>query len=463
LTTVHCPPAFSIAATSTIVCPGKSATLTPSGGVGYTWTAPSGVAGLTNNPLAFPITSATNFSLFGIDQNGCNSGVQQPITVHTFPPMNISPPSFTCIGKSKVVSASGANSYTWNTGANTSAITVTVTAPSGFTVSGTHLPSGCVSTRTTLVSVVIPTFQVTPSSSPLYLCPGNTVTMLTASGGNSYTWSSTSGGQSNFPTYMLSGVSQTVFVSAVTVSMNTSCVSSKTIPVIPVPPSLLNTNVSYTSACSGESVSLVAFGANSYTWSNGVQGSVNVVAPAPGTTVYTVSNDTTSCNTGKSVTVEIKPWQVLQVTANPSVVCAGEPVFINASGAASFSVNGMPVTSTTALFPLASAVVTVTGNSDAFCHEKQLLYVVVNPCTGLAENGGGRLRVYPNPGNGIFHVLNPVEATVALINANGASIRCFTIPKGGSTIDMTDQPAGIYVLVPDSRQQRAVRLLKTDD
>lgn len=82
-------------------------------------------------------------------QGGCVSTV--PISLTT-PTLVVAGTNTICEGSSALVTASGANTYVWNTGATTSSISVTPTTTSVYTVTGTDL-NNCSNTQT--VSVVV--------------------------------------------------------------------------------------------------------------------------------------------------------------------------------------------------------------------------------------------------------------------------------------------------------------------
>lgn len=126
--------------------------------------------------------------------------------------------------------------------------------------------------------------NVTVSSSQNTLCAGQCVT-LTASGAPSYLWCN--GSTSNTIQICPSAASPSCSVTGY--NALSSCSVNVPQPVIAVYPS---PNVSATSSpdliCTGESLLLTAFGASTYTWSNGIQVPGMVQSPSV-TTIYTVS------------------------------------------------------------------------------------------------------------------------------------------------------------------------------
>lgn len=91
-----------------------------------------------------------------------------------------------CNGSSVNLTAIGATTYTWNTTATTSSISVTPSVTTSYTVIGENAP-GCPDTKTITINVnPSPTIAVAAAPS-LTLCPGMSAS-LTASGANTYTW-----------------------------------------------------------------------------------------------------------------------------------------------------------------------------------------------------------------------------------------------------------------------------------
>ena len=89
-----------------------------------------------------------------------------------------------CNGSSSNLTASGATTYTWNTSATTSSISVTPSVTTTYTVVGENAP-GCPGNKTIAITVnPSPSLSVTPNPT---VCPGITATM-SASGSTNYTW-----------------------------------------------------------------------------------------------------------------------------------------------------------------------------------------------------------------------------------------------------------------------------------
>ncbi|MDP3558257.1 MAG: T9SS type A sorting domain-containing protein [Bacteroidota bacterium] len=128
-----------------------SASITTSGGVGpytYSWSPSGGTA-----PSASSLT-ATNYTCTTLDANLCPIISTVAILSNTTSPVVTVPgTSVICTGQTATLSASGANSYTWSTSANTSSIVISPTLTTTYTVSGTNTTNGCVGTTTVVQNV----------------------------------------------------------------------------------------------------------------------------------------------------------------------------------------------------------------------------------------------------------------------------------------------------------------------
>jgi len=91
-----------------------------------------------------------------------------------------------CQGESIVISATGGNTYQWSNGYSSQSITVTPNTTTTYTVTGTDI-NGCFDIA--IVPIYVnPLPQITINANPSEICIGQAST-LTASGGNTYLWS----------------------------------------------------------------------------------------------------------------------------------------------------------------------------------------------------------------------------------------------------------------------------------
>jgi hypothetical protein len=133
-------PILSTSASQNTICAGQTVTLTSNGANVYNWN-PGGSVG--SNITLFP-GSSTVYTVTGTDINGCSNTNTVSVTVNALPPIyTSSSTTLVCIGETATLTASGVSSYTWNTGSNSSTITISPTATTIYTVMGTG-SNGCV-------------------------------------------------------------------------------------------------------------------------------------------------------------------------------------------------------------------------------------------------------------------------------------------------------------------------------
>jgi hypothetical protein len=200
-------PALSTVMTRTLVCPGFPSTLTAGGGHVYSW-QPNGAN--THTTIVYPVNT-TAYTVTGtFTTTGCSN--TRTLQVAVFHPTFVSTPDTAlCMGGSIVLSASGANSYSWAgfpanqqnvmvspTVATIYMVTANVTSPD-FYVS-------CLATQSVEVTIYNnPT--ITAVVSPTLICRYDHANLI-ASGGNTYLWSnSMSGG-----TVAVNPITQTNYV-----------------------------------------------------------------------------------------------------------------------------------------------------------------------------------------------------------------------------------------------------------
>jgi gliding motility-associated-like protein len=159
---------------NTQICPGESTVLTASGAAQYIWsTGEFSPSIVVSAPGSYSVTGS----------NSCGSSTEAiTVTQAPGPIVSIAGNLSICEGESTVLTASGATSYTWNTQATSPSITVTTAGT--YTVTGSN---GCGAAQATATLAVGPLPVVVISGSTA-ICAGASTT-LTASGADSYAWS----------------------------------------------------------------------------------------------------------------------------------------------------------------------------------------------------------------------------------------------------------------------------------
>ena len=184
-----------------------------------------------------------------------------------------------CSGSPVSLTASGAITYAWNTGATTTTINPTPTLTTTYSVIGTN-SVGCFGTATQVINVnALPSIVITGTN---IVCSGTPLT-LTA-GGSAITYSWNTGAVA--PTISVTPLVNTTYT--VTGIDGNGCVNSavKSITVNALP--ILSTISTNSILCVGQSATLTAGGAFTYSWSTGST-SVSIVVSPTVTSNYTVT------------------------------------------------------------------------------------------------------------------------------------------------------------------------------
>lgn len=274
-----------------LICSGQSASLSVSGASNYTW-----LPGNTNgsNIVISPSVS-TCYTVKGYNSvNGCISQAIKCVSVQPSPVINVSGNNVLCSGSSANLLASGANTYTWNTGSNSPIITVSPSLNTCYTVYGSNT-QGCIGSAVKCVTVQ--SAPLITINGPSAICFGSNATFI-ASGASSYSWNT----GSNSNVIVVSPVTNTVYSVS---GSNGVCSSVKSISVAVNPLPSIYVYTSDSTLCAGNSATLTAMGANSYTWNNGSVSSSIVVSPNV-TSFYSVSGTgSNGCSNSVLMTVHV--------------------------------------------------------------------------------------------------------------------------------------------------------------
>jgi hypothetical protein len=206
------------------------------------------------------------------------------------------------------------------------------------------------------------------------------------------------------------------------------------------------------SLCAGQSLNLLALGANTYTWNTGSNAQQIAVSPSVTTTYSLSGKDANGCiaNTNQLITINALP--VLTITAVNNPICVGETATLNALGAVNYqwsSSNLLLKAPLITVSPQSTSIFTVTGTDNNGCSSKAVATVSVNLCTGIEETAADhQIKLYPNPSNGIINleIVNEQEAIIVIYNAIGQII---TSQKAEllNQIDLSPYSNGLYTVV----------------
>ena len=228
------------------------------------------------------------------------------------------------------------------------------------------------------VTVTVTTLTVTAAASPSTICIGQS-TILTASGGVTYSWWNT--GQTTTNPVTVSPTSTTTYT--VVGTSAGGCNDTNTVLVTVDTPTVTATASSST-LCSGQNTTLTASGGSTYSWWNTGQTTTNPVMVSPtGTITYTVVGTSAGgCNDTNTVLVTVNTTPTVTATAFPSTICNGDSTTLTASGGSTYSWwnTGQPsTTNPVTVSPTGTITYTVVGTSASGCDDTNTVVVTVNP------------------------------------------------------------------------------------
>ncbi len=438
--------------------PTLTATATVPAGHNIVWYDMPTAGTVVINPILMSVGSVTYYAAAVNIATGCISttrtAVTLTITAAAVPTISAAGPLVFCQGGSVVLTASTGNSYTWSNGATTQSITVTQSGNYTVTVD----QGGCTGTSNVMVVQVnpLPNITITASGSTT-ICEGSSV-QLTATSGNSYTWS-------NGATTQSITVSQQGSYS-VTVDQGNACINSSAVTNVIVNP-LPAANIGAsgpTTFCQGDNVVLTASNGNSYLWNNGATTQAITVNNS-GNYSVTVTAANGCSNTSTATSVTANPLPTVSISASPYTALypgLSTTLTANATNASSFVwfKNGSVVpganssTLNVTIAEIGAYTVEVAGAGG--CSN-------LSAPISIRDSATARLYVYPNPNHGQFNVSfyngANTKSIVTVYDNKGAKVFSkqynLVIAYQLMQVDIRRYSKGVYrVVVSDERYKK---------
>ncbi|MFN8354638.1 MAG: SdrD B-like domain-containing protein [Spirosomataceae bacterium] len=440
--------------TATSVCHGSTINLSANqtggfGTVSYSWTGPVGY----NSTLANPTRSSANTTMAGTytisasDVNGCTASATVSLTVTV---VNATAAGNTvCEGGALFLSASGGNTYSWTgpnsfsaTGSNPIIATATTAASGIYTVTVTGA-SGCTALALATINISL---KPVPNATGGNVCEGETI-QLSASGGGSYFWFSSSGFSSTLSNPTRTGATTAMAGTySVTVTGTNSCTQTGTATVSVRPKPVVT--VTGANVCEGATIQLSATGGGSYSWAGPSNFTSTIANPTrtnaatdmTGTYSVTVTG-TNSCTQTGTTTVTVRSSPVVTATGNNA--CVGGQIQLSATGGGTYSWSGPLSFASVQANPTRSGAttgmsgvysVTVTGTNT--CTNSATTSIVVDNLAPAAASGsdvcegatitlstsGGGTYSWSGPGGFSSAIANPTRTNATIAMAGTYSV-----------------------------------------
>lgn len=223
----------SVTASASSYCIGGApVTLTASGATSFAWAPGSSLSSTTGSMVTATPSVTTTYTVTGTI-GSCTSDRTITITVTPTPTVTIvSTNTLLCSsGSGAVLTASGANSYTWMPGGSTgSSLSVNPSSTTTYTAYGISA-GGCIAVPATITESVITVPVPTLSASSSTVCVTNTVSLSASPGtGYTYNWAPVSAilGASNTASVVAMPTTTATVIYTLTLSSG-SCVNTNTL------------------------------------------------------------------------------------------------------------------------------------------------------------------------------------------------------------------------------------------
>jgi hypothetical protein len=394
------------------ICNGESTTLIATGGASYLWSTGETTVSINVNPnesTSYTVTAFNTAATVSDDDS-------VTVTVNDLPETNAGNDISIFEGDSTILTASGADSYVWNTGETTSSITVNPETTTTYSVIGNS--NGCEFSDNVIVSVETETINANAGAN-VAICNGEN-TALTATGGASYLWST---GQTT-ATIEVSPIATTAYTVTVFSSNGTdSDDDSVTVTVNEVPVADAGNDVAI---CFGNETTISASGGATYLWNTG-ETTQNITVNPNSTTTYTVEVFTSNCSSTDDIIITVNDLPETNA-GNNITITEGSSTTLTATGAASYVWSTGETTSSISINPMTTTTYTVTGLSNG-CESIDDVIITVVPYTASAGANQTICQGYETTltaSEGGSYLWNTGETTQS-ITVNPTNTQTFTV------------------------------------
>ncbi len=422
------------------ICYGESTTILALGTNQYIWSN-----GSTSSLVLVSPTSSTQYYVTGTDiTTNCSVVDSVLITVNLLPNIQITGPSVVCSVTDFALNASGGDTYIWSNGETGNSILANSLDGSIFYVTGTDI-NGCLSSDSIQVSYL--------NGPPLFfsgltsVCE-NQPTVINVSGADEYVWYN---GDISENTTIITSTSSYFWVIGKDIISGCNTIDSVFIDITPNP--LVNI-LGDSEICNGDSLLLVATGADQYNWSNGSVKDSTTVFPTSNTQIILFGIDTISgCYTFDTLNIEVGPVPSVLITVLKDTTCFdaenislyGTPIGGVYTGNGVFGSTFIPAAADTGIH-----TITYTYTNSYNCSSTYAINIVVESCVGVEEINefSNLINIFPNPASDYINIVSEINNFKAKIyNISGQLMHNMIFENSMSkTLDISKLPSGVYFI-----------------
>jgi len=354
------------------ICKGATVTLTPTGGVTYSWSN-----GVTQAQNIVKPDVTTIYIVTGTNANGCTASNSVTITVNALPNVDAGIDKTICAGGEATLEATGASTYSWQSGPSNPTYKVTPNVSTVYVVTGTDGNSCSASDNVTVHVNQLPTANAGADES---ICLNDEIILDGDANGGApsynYEWSGVLG-----KSRTVKPLSSMVYTLKVIDAKGCVATDDKVVTVNPLPNVSAGANQTM---CEGGSVTLSATGASTYAWNP----SGGVVSPVV-TTIYTVTGtDAKGCSASNSVIVTVNPKPLADAGIDKTI-CAGGEVTLTANGGDTYQWLDNSPGQSIKVTPNITTIYTVVVTGANGCSASDDVKVTVNPLP-IADAGADK-------------------------------------------------------------------------
>ena len=401
------------------VCAGSPITLSGNGASTYSWDN-----GILDGVSFIPATGAT-YTVTATDANGCIASDQVIVTLNPLPIVSGGINQTVCAGSPVTLTGSGATAYTWDNGALNGTPFVPTTGGT-YTVTGTDA-NGCIATAQVIVTV--DPLPIVSGGGNQTVCAGSPVT-LSGSGATAYNWNN--GALNGISFIPATGATYTV-----TGTDANGCIATNQVIVTVNPLPIVNAGVDQT-ICEGDAVTLIASGATTYTWNNGVTNGISFTPANLGT--YSVTGtDANGCIDTDVVTISIIPAPNADLIADVTI---GDPGLV-----VNFTNNSSNGTTYNWIFGNGQTAVLSTLIGQTITYSESGTYNVTLTASNSACSDVATLQIFvsslPQPNIHVPNVFTPnqdgVNDEFFIETSFAQSIQLFILNRWGEVVYQTSE------------------------